>query len=107
MYWRENILLPIRLIERRKMALKKVYEAPMLEIEEYCLDTSIASNCATVVHNGPAMGSHSQCDDYVNVNPFPDDDEISLASEPRNVSFYEDTACDCYTTGGNGSYWTS
>ncbi len=88
------------------MALKKAYEAPMLEIEEYCLDTSIASNCAIVVYNGPAMGSHSQCKDYT--NPFPEEDEISPTSMPHNVSFYADTEdCDCYTTGGGGSYWTS
>lgn len=85
--------------------MKKVYEAPMLEIEEYHLDMSIASNCATVVHNGPAMGNHQQCDDYE--NPFIDDDEIATQSMPHNVTFYQDTGCDCYTTGGNGSYWTS
>ena len=86
--------------------MKKVYEAPTLEIETYELDASIASNCGIVVNNGPAMGDHPQCDDYV--DPFATSAaSASSYSLPHNVQFYEDTNCDCYTTGGDYGYWTS
>ena len=66
--------------------MKKTYVAPDLEIERYELDASIASNCATVVTMGYSM----------------------RGTEPvYNVQFYEDTNCDCYTTGGDYGYWTS
>jgi len=35
------------------MDMKKTYETPKAEVERYQLDASIASNCETVVHNGP------------------------------------------------------
>lgn len=85
--------------------MKKVYEAPTLEIEIYELDASIASNCYNVVNNGPEMGEHKQCDDYKG-----DWGEFSLnrnSDKPHNVTFYEDTNCDCYTTGGTQGFWTS
>lgn len=80
--------------------MKKVYVAPSIEIEHYSLDTSIASNCITVVTNGPAVGDYQQCDDYV--DPY----ALMTARGPYNVNFYEDSNCDCYTSGG-GSHWTS
>lgn len=80
--------------------MKKTYIAPSMEVELFELDTSIASNCATVVSNGPAMGSHDQCEDY--------DDPFGISTMSlHNVTFYEDTNCDCYTTGGNTGYWNS
>lgn len=82
--------------------MKKVYEAPTLEIELYQLDANIASNCGIVVHNGPEMGTHRQCSDYN--DPFA---AYSARSAVYNVQFYEDTNCDCYTTGGDYGYWTS
>lgn len=84
--------------------MKKVYEAPTLEIELYQLDANIASNCGIVVTNGPALGEHHQCDDYK--DPFATSG-VSTFSLPHNVQFYEDTNCDCYTTGGDYGYWTS
>ena len=80
--------------------MKKVYEAPDLEVELYTLDASIASNCELVVSNGPEMGSHAACTDYI--EPF-----SLYSSRTVNVNFYKDTNCDCYTTGDNGYYWTS
>ena len=35
--------------------MKKVYEAPEVEIELYELNASIASHCGIVVSNGPEM----------------------------------------------------
>lgn len=84
--------------------MKKTYVAPNLEIERYELDASIASHCCIVVSNGPEMGNHTQCQDYQ--DPF---GTYSMrGTEPvYNVQFYEDTNCDCYTTGGDYGYWTS
>ncbi|MBS1317034.1 MAG: hypothetical protein HP042_00960 [Lachnospiraceae bacterium] len=81
--------------------MKKTYEAPRAEIERYQLDASIASNCKIVVSNGPAMGSYTQCDDYI--SPFTG---LSKARAKHNVLFYSDEMCDCYTSAGAG-YWTS
>lgn len=86
--------------------MKKVYIAPALEIEVYKLDANIASNCGIVVTNGPALGEHYLCDDYE--DPFATSAaSASSYSLPHNVQFYEDTNCDCYTTGGDYGYWTS
>lgn len=83
--------------------MKKVYKAPKVVIEMYELDANIASNCSIVVSNGPAMGKHEQCANYK--DPFED---LSVATyRVRNVNFYEDTNCDCYTTGNDYGYWTS
>lgn len=83
---------------------KKNYQAPKLELEEFKLDANIASNCAHVVTNGPALGEHHACDDYM--NPFGANSISLFSSNLYNVNFYEDTNCDCYTSGGDG-YWTS
>lgn len=87
--------------------MKKAYEKPVLEIEYYELDTNIASNCAEVVSNGPAVGNHQQCDDYD--DPFAMSLSISTYSTQGvyNVQFYEDTNCDCYYSSSDYGYWTS
>ncbi|MGM9630813.1 hypothetical protein [Butyricicoccus sp.] len=86
--------------------MKKKYEAPALEMEVYELDASIASHCGIVVSNGPAEGNHEQCEDYH--DPFATSTySAQKAAGPYNVQFYEDTNCDCYTTGGDYGYWTS
>lgn len=82
--------------------MKKTYKKPMVEIEVYTLDASIASNCGIVVSNGPALGDHYQCEGYE--DPF---GTFSARSGPYNVHFYEDTNCDCYTTTTEAGYWTS
>ena len=61
------------------MDMKKTYETPKAEVERYQLDASIASNCETVVHNGPQMNGYSQCSDYI--DPF----ETYSRSEERRV----------------------
>lgn len=88
--------------------MKKVYSKPLLEIEAYTLDASIAANCAFKINNGPEAPGHTGCDDFVdifgtlNVQP-----SYGLMSKPKNITFYLDTNCDCYTTGGDYGYWTS
>ncbi len=96
MYWRENILLPIRLIERRKMALKKAYEAPMLMVETYMLDTSIAANCTAKLPY-----ADQACYDEYHFSGV----EFSAYAKTQK-SFDKDT-CDCYHTSGGEGYFTS
>ena len=80
--------------------MKKKYETPLLETEIFELNENIAQNCKNVVSNGPEEGTHKLCEDYT--SPF------SLRKEAvYDVNFYEDTNCDCYTTGDDGQYWTS
>ena len=84
--------------------MKKPYVSQTLEAEHYQLDMSIASNCATVVSNGPAIDGHPLCADFP-VIPDPDFDFMMNA---HNVNFYNDTpVCDCYYSAGGEGYWTS
>ena len=86
--------------------MKKVYSAPVPEFQTYEMSQSIASNCAIVVNSGPAMGNHPLCDEYV--APFGFRDSISIQNAPvYNVTFYEDTNCDCYVSSTDYGYWTS
>ena len=82
--------------------MKKTYEAPELTTEVYQLDKMIASNCHTVVHNGPAMEGYEQCDDYPDIFATQ-----SARSVRHNVNHYDDDVCDCYTSGGDGKFWQS
>lgn len=84
--------------------MKKKYEAPTLETEIFELDAKIASNCDTVVNNGPKIGDQGPCQEFISPYSL----RRSAETEPvYNVNFYDDVVCDCYTTGGNGQYWTS
>lgn len=88
--------------------MKKVYEAPKIEVEAYELSSSIANNCAIPVTNGPAIGSHQQCDDFK--DPFAMgmmSMQKARARAVHNVQFYEDTNCDCYYSAGDAGYWMS
>lgn len=86
--------------------MKKRYIKPSIEVDIYSLDTSIASHCGIVVSNGPELGDHKPCSDYE--DPFGSGAASIMSSDPKhNVHFYEDTNCDCYTTGGDYGYWTS
>lgn len=86
--------------------MKKPYQAPALELELYELNASIASNCSVVVTNGPKVGNHELCDDYV--DPFDTQTQrVTTFSGPYNVQFYEDTNCDCYYSSSDNGYWTS
>ena len=91
--------------------MKKAYTKPMIEIETYALNASIAANCGNVINLGPGIpGSEEylQCDSFkdsgflMNINP-----EYSINS--KVTPFYSDGAknCDCYYTSGNMGYFTS
>ena len=82
--------------------MKLKYEKPMLEVENYELDTSIASNCSYVISSGPEHPDHSPCEDYYALinKPMP-----ASADAPRyNIDFYDD--CDCYYS-ASGIFFTS
>ena len=88
--------------------MKKVYDAPKLEIEIYQLDANIASNCRVVVTMGaPGGGSADKpfCEDYAgHVGlPWPGD---TANPNAYNVNFWE-TNCDCYTTAEGEGFFTS
>jgi len=88
--------------------MKKRYVKPSIEMEVYELDASIAGNCGIVVDNGPAMGSHEVCESDAELAPFGAAGIATFSTRPiYNIHFYEDTDCDCYTTGSDNGYWTS
>ncbi len=82
----------------------KAYMKPQIEVEVYQLQQDIAQNCHIVVHMGPSEGGHPVCEDYkppfMSMNTY-------AAKRPVNVSFFEDTNCDCYYSATNGQYFTS
>ncbi len=82
--------------------MKLRYEKPMIEVENYELSTSIASNCKNVVTMGPEYEDHAPCKDYYlhAGEDFPGNKARSI----YNVDFWEN--CDCYT-GASGIYFTS
>lgn len=86
--------------------MKKVYEAPTVEIETYELNASIASNCAVVVTMGDYGGGEGEpaCDDYLEMVGLPT--TTSTYGLRHNVNFWENT-CDCYTTAGGDGFFTS
>ncbi len=88
--------------------MKKKYQAPVVLIETYELNQSIANNCAVIVNNGPADLTHEQCSKYEDIwgGLSLREPEFVTQQETKNIQFYEDSNCDCYTT-GYGSYWTS
>lgn len=88
--------------------MKKVYQAPIVEIEVYELNMNIAQNCSTIVNAGPGLeGVYNTCSDYSGV--FGDDitDGNGTGSGAYNVNFYEITNCDCYYSSGDSQVWTS
>ena len=87
--------------------MRKAYVAPLLEIEIYELNSNIASHCGIVVTNGPSVGGKDACGDFP--DPFTSIEEpvAEINAPPYNVQFYDDTTCDCYTTGSDYGYWQS
>lgn len=82
--------------------MKLRYEKPMLEVDNYELDTSIASNCGYVISSGPMAPGHDPCQDYYDLigMPMPN----SVDGPKYNIDFYE--GCDCYYS-SSGFFFTS
>lgn len=88
--------------------MKRKYTTPVFECEAFELNASIASNCAYVIVAGPKQGNHEMCDGYNGPPELNDDyDPFKMRKRTYNVNFYDDTECDCYTTGGDTGYWNS
>lgn len=81
--------------------MKAGYEKPMIEFDEYELNTAIASGCQTQISLGPGDSTHEVCDEY-KVEVF--SAEPQTRSLPLN--FYEDS-CTCYLSAGVGTLMTS
>lgn len=84
--------------------MKKVYNKPLIEIEAYQLDASIAGSCGTAITLGPGDYAGKVCDEF-GLDPF------GIQSIQANENpFYDGTegiVCDCYYTSGNNGYFTS
>lgn len=72
--------------------MKKTYKSPMLEIERYELNSSIALNCDEIINL-----YIETCTDIMDMN-------ISLFAIENPAT--PDAKCDCYVTAESG-YWTS
>lgn len=86
--------------------MRKMYMRPVIEVEAYTLDQTIAGNCGNVVTLGPGDYAGSVCD------AFKDDFEIvaTFSAARSGTSFYDGSvgpACDCYYSSGGQGYFTS
>ena len=85
--------------------MKTGYEKPVMEIERYELDSSIAANCGVTVSSGPEDFQGNICDE------FKDSMEVvSYGIRNSGAPFYDGTTgpvCDCYYSSGGQSYFTS
>lgn len=86
--------------------MKKTYIKPMLEVENFELNASIASNCATVVSMGPEAPGHAPCKDYYDNVDEPNEPDFSKFSLRYNVDFWEKETCLCYYS-ASGTFFTS
>ena len=83
--------------------MKADYKKPVMEIEKYELNASIAANCDRIISLGPGedlLGKNA-CEE------FKDDWGVMTLSE--GTSFYESGSmvCDCYYSSGGQGYFTS
>lgn len=80
--------------------MKAGYEKPMIEYEEYELNTAIAAGCQSIISLGPGDDTHPTCEEY----------EIDFgsiaATRALPDNFYEDS-CTCYLSAGVGTLMTS
>ena len=82
--------------------VKAGYEKPMIVVEEYQLDTAIATGCQVIVNLGPEDHEYngtwySACSYF--------GEETFDAESPANMNFFE--SCSCYLSAGGDSVFTS
>ena len=83
--------------------MKLNYTKPVIEFEEYELNTAIASACGTKVSLGP--GSDTQktvCDEYIQV-----EDVTTSSRDPQTYNFYDEVTCTCYLSSQGETIFTS
>lgn len=82
--------------------MKANYEKPIIVIEEYQMDTAIATGCGTIVDLGPEAhkynGKFYTACDYFGEETFD-------AESPAHMTFFE--TCSCYLSAGGGTIFTS
>ena len=89
--------------------MKRIYEKPLIEIETYVLNASIAANCGETVSLGPEAPGKTVCKEFEDAwEVFGIKPGMSTMSTGGNP-FYSDGAadCDCYYSSGGGVYFTS
>lgn len=79
--------------------MKKVYEAPQLEVEEYALSASVAgSSCTVRLNMGPgSIGNQPACSDFRTWDTSINKNVPTDTEDPNYGLFYKDI-CDCYVT---------
>lgn len=82
--------------------MKANYEKPMIVIEEYQLDTAIATGCGTIVDLGPE-GIWDDGEFHTACGYF--EEETFDARDPENMNFFE--TCSCYLSANGGTVFTS
>lgn len=86
--------------------MKRVYEAPILEIELYELDTNIANNCGVTVEMGPeGPEAEKVCEDYYEITGEQMPASTTWSRRP-NIDFWTERSCDCYYS-ASGKFFTS
>lgn len=82
--------------------MKKAYVKPMVQFEEFELNTAIAAGCESTVSLGPGDAANPVCKEY-------DQSPWSLrgrASDPLDITFYEGS-CSCYLSSVGSTLLTS
>ena len=89
--------------------MKKAYSKPMIEIDRYELNASIASNCGRVITLGPEAPGKTTCDEFKDsFEVFAFIPGIGIQAT-GGTPFYEDGSanCNCYVSSADGVYFTS
>ena len=85
--------------------MKKTYVKPVIEIERYELDASIAANCGNIVTLGPGDYEDHVCEEFDNAFAV-----AAYSARSSSTSFYNGETgpiCDCYYSSGGQGYFTS
>lgn len=82
--------------------MKANYEKPKILIEEYQIDTAIATGCGTIVDLGPEAHEYNG-EFYTACSHFKE--ETFEAESPAHMNFFEN--CSCYLSAGGGTVFTS
>ncbi len=83
--------------------MKASYEKPALLVEEYELNTAIATGCEEIVNLGPEDGTYNGTV-YTACSYF--DTGTYDAENPTYMSFFEGR-CSCYLSAGGETVFTS
>ena len=90
--------------------MKKSYIKPLIEIETYALNASIAASCGNKVTLGPETPGYEVCKEFEDAfEVFAVIPGLGIQSEIAGTPFYSDgkANCDCYYSSGGGLYFTS